>query len=352
MGSEQKRKIDIVFGAMTFGRAGLSSQPLMTPAKKWSPGVEQARVHDLKDAAAMLDTFQSHGGKVVDTARVYGQGSSEEYLGQLNWQSRGLRVDTKLYPNIHDGTGKITHSAQDLRVHLDESLKALKTEKIDLWYLHGPDRDTPFEETLRACNELHKEGKFNRLGLSNYKAWEVAYISDLCIREGWIRPTVYQGVYNAIHRTVELELFSCLRHYGITFYAFSPLAGSQLTGRYKRDTQDSNIESMSRFDPNTFQGRKYRRRFWNDTIFDALDIIRESTTKHDLTEMEAALRWIVHHSQLDATRGDAVIIGASSLPQLEQNLADLDKGPLPSDVVEALDKAWRITKGIVNNYWH
>ncbi|QKX61395.1 uncharacterized protein TRUGW13939_08543 [Talaromyces rugulosus] len=336
MGSEQKKKIDIVFGAMTFGRTG----------------VEQARIHDLKYAAAMLDTFQSHGGKVVDTARVYAQGSSEEYLGHLDWQSRGLRVDTKLYPNIHDGTGKITHSARDLRVYLEESLKALKTEKIDLWYLHGPDRDTPFEDTLRTCNELHKEGKFNQLGLSNYMAWEVAYISELCISKGWIRPTVYQGVYNAIHRTVEMELFPCLRHYGIKFYAFSPLAGSQLTDKYKRDTHDSNIESMSRFDPKTFQGRKYRRRFWNDTIFDALDIIRESTRKYNLTETESALRWIVHHSQLDGSRGDAVIIGASSLQQLRQNLADLEKDPLPSDIVEALDNGWRITKGAVNNYWH
>ncbi|GAM42910.1 hypothetical protein TCE0_044r17304 [Talaromyces pinophilus] len=336
MAPEQKTKIPIVFGAMTFGRKG----------------VEQARIHDFKDASAMLDLFQSHGGKVVDTARVYGEGSSEEYLGELDWQGRGLVVDTKLYPNVADGTGNMTHSAEDLRKYLDESLRALKTDKIDLWYLHGPDRNTPYEETFRTCNELHKEGKFNRLGLSNYMAWEVAYISDMCIHNGWIRPTVYQGVYNAIHRTVELELFPCLRHYGITFYAFSPLAGSQLTGRYKRDTSDTSIESMSRFDPNTFQGRKYRRRFWNDTIFDALDVIREAAGKHQLTEMECALRWIVHHSQLDSSRGDSVIIGASSLQQLEQNLGDLEKEPLPENVVEALDKAWAITKGIVKNYWH
>lgn len=315
-------------------------------------GVEQARIHDLKDAGVMLDTFQRHGGKTIDTARVYAQGSSEEYLGELDWQGRGLAVDTKLYPNIADGTGKMTHSAKDLRTYLEESLKALKTDNIDLWYLHGPDRNTPYEETFRTCNELHKEGKFNRLGLSNYMAWEVAYISDMCISNGWIRPTVYQGVYNAIHRTVEMELFPCLRHYGIIFYAFSPLAGSQLTGRYTRDTQDANIESMSRFDPKTFQGRKYRRRFWNETMFDALDVIREATGKHQLTEKECALRWIMHHSQLDAERGDAVIIGASNLQQLEENLVDLEKDPLPDDVVEALDRAWLMTKGVVNNYWH
>ncbi|KAJ5884402.1 NADP-dependent oxidoreductase domain-containing protein [Penicillium tannophilum] len=315
-------------------------------------GIEQARIHDLNDASAMLDTFQRHGGKVVDTARVYAEGSSEEYLGELDWQARGLVVDTKLYPNIADGTGKMTHCTGDLRTYLEESLEALKTDKIDLWYLHGPDRKTPYDETFRVCNELHKEGKFNRLGLSNYMAWEVAHISEMCMHNGWIRPTVYQGVYNTIHRTVEMELLPCLRHYGIKFYAFSPLAGSQLTGRYKRDTQDANIESMSRFDPNTMQGRKYRRRFWNETIFDALDIIREATEKHQLTEMECAFRWITHHSQLDPERGDSVIIGASSLQQLEQNLVLLEKGSLPQDVIEALDSAWAVTKGVVQNYWH
>lgn len=109
---------------------------------------------------------------------------------------------------------------------------------------------------------------------------------------------------------------------------------------------------MSRFDPNTFQGRKYRVNFWNDTIFDALDVIREAAGKYQLTEMECALGWIVHHSHLDSSRGDSVIIGASSLQQLEQNLGDFEKEPLPEDVVEAHDKAWAMTKGIVKNYWH
>lgn len=149
-----------------------------------------------------------------------------------------------------------------------------------------------------------------------------------------------------------MELFPGLKHYGITFYAFSPLAGSQLTGRYRRNTRDTDIEPMSCFDPNTFQGRKYRKRLWNDIIFDALDLVREAAGAHQLTEVECALRWIAHHSKLDVARGDAVIIGASSKKQIEENLGFLEQGPLPSDVVDALDKAWLITKGTVNNYWH
>lgn len=293
----------------------------------------------------MLDLFQKHGHNEVDTARVYGQGSSEEYLGELKWQDRGIVMETKLYPSAPR-----THKSADLRKYLLESLQALKAEKIHMFYLHGPDRKTPFEETFRTLNDLHKEGYFEVLGLSNYMSWEVAYISDLCIQNGWIAPKVYQGVYNAIHRTVDVELFPCLRHYGIKFYAFNPLGGGYLTSRYHRE--DTGFEAGSRFDPKTSQGKSYRGRYFNDSMFDALDIIRAAAKKHNLTEAECALRWMNHHSKLEPEHGDAVIIGASSMKHLEENLVDLEKGPLPEDVVEALDQAWAKTKGVVINYFH
>jgi len=335
MSSAVKTNLPILFGAMTLGKAG----------------VEQTRVHDLKDASALLDLFQQHGHNQIDTARVYGAGSSEEYLGELHWQDRNLIVDTKLYPSSVNG-GAISHTPDGLRKYLLESLKALKADKIDLWYLHGPDRKVPYEETFRAVNELYKEGYFKRLGLSNYMSWEVAYISDMCIQNGWIRPTVYQGVYNAIHRQVEAELFPCMKHYGIAFYAFNPLAGGYLSDRYHRDEKDSAIEGGSRFDPNTSQGKQYRRRYWNDSMFDALDIIRAAAKKFQLTEAEVALRWMMHHSMLKSEVGDTVIIGASSLKHLEENLVDLEKGPLPEEMLEALDKAWSKTKGVVSPYYH
>lgn len=85
-------------------------------------------------------------------------------------------------------------------------------------------------------NDLYKAGYFSRFGISNYSAWEVAQICELCDRYNWKKPDVYQGCYNALQRTVEPELFPCLRKYGISFYAFSPLAGGLLTGKYDRNT--------------------------------------------------------------------------------------------------------------------
>jgi aryl-alcohol dehydrogenase-like predicted oxidoreductase len=128
------------------------------------------RVFTLDDTAAILDVFQKHGHTEIDTARVYGEGSSEEYLGNLHFESRGLVMDTKLYLTaLRPGMSPdaYSHTPADLRKGLLDSLKALKTKKLKTWYLHGPDRTTPFEDTLREVDKLHKEGYFESFGISN-----------------------------------------------------------------------------------------------------------------------------------------------------------------------------------------
>lgn len=340
MAVSAKSALPVVFGAMTFG----------------DPGLEGVRVTEVSGANAILDVFQSHGHVEIDTARMYGGGSSEEYLEKANWKGRGLIMDTKLYPNA----GKhmpmraniYSHKPEDVRRGLSDSLAALKTDKIDLWYLHGPDRNTPFEDTLREVNNLYREGYFTRFGISNYMSWEVAKICEICEKNGWIQPSVYQGIYNALHRAIEPELIPCLRHYGIALYAFQPLAGGFLTSRYRRDMSDNDFESGSRFDPKRWQGNLHRGRYWNDLYFDALDIIRPTLRKHGFTEAECALRWLTHHSEMSKEKGDKIIIGASSATQLEQNLVDLEKGPLPQDVLDAVDAAWLRVKGVVPKYFH
>lgn len=336
-----KSALPVVFGAMTFGKEG----------------IEGVRVTSLSDANSMLDLFQAHGHNEIDTARLYGAGSSEELLAKANWESRGLVMDTKLYPNegknmSNMASGTYSHRPEDVRRGLLDSLEALNTKKIDMWYLHGPDRNTPFEDTLREVNALHKEGYFSRLGISNYMSWEVARICDICERNGWIKPSVYQGIYNALHRAVEPELLPCLRHYGIALYEFQPLAGGFLTSRYRRDMSNDDFESGSRFDPKRWQGTLHRGRYWNDYYFDALDIIRPVLEKHGITESEAAFAWLCHHSQMSREKGDKIIIGSSNVKQLEQNLKGLERGPLPEEVVQALDAAWLRVKGVVPKYFH
>jgi len=154
------------------------------------PGAEQVRVDTLEESAAILDVFQAHGHSEIDTAIVYGGGSSEQYLGQLHWKERGIVMDTKFSPRTDLGLGpdvKTTHSPEHLRLALKKSLESLKTDKIDMWYLHAPERSTPYEVTLREVNNLHNEGYFRRFGISNYAAWEVAQICEICDQNGWIK---------------------------------------------------------------------------------------------------------------------------------------------------------------------
>ncbi|KAK5720619.1 hypothetical protein LTS12_027616 [Elasticomyces elasticus] len=329
--------VKVIFGAMTIGKTG----------------VEMARVHTLEETERFLDIFQKYGHDTIDTARVYGEGSSEEYLGALNCPSRGIKLDTKLYPTatrLSFSTENYNHTPEDLRKGLLRSLKALNVNKVHTWYLHGPDRTMPFEETLREVNQLYKEGLFENYGISNYQSWEVAQICELCVKNDWVKPSVYQGLYNALHRVVEAELFPCLRYYGISFYCFNPLAGGLLSSRYTRTTTD--FEEGSRFDPKRMQGKLSHSRYFDDCFFYGLEIIRPVAKKHGITESECALRWLAHHSVLKGENGDGIIIGASNIKHLEDNLEALSKGPLPEEVVEAINSGWSVVQGKELKYWH
>jgi aflatoxin B1 aldehyde reductase len=105
---------------------------------------------------------------------------------------------------------------------LNDSLEALQTKKVDLYYLHAPDRQVPFAETLEAIDKAYKAGKFTRFGVSNYTAAEVEEIVALCRENGWVQPSVYQVVYNALVRSAEPDLFPVLRKHNIAIYTFNP----------------------------------------------------------------------------------------------------------------------------------
>ncbi|KAJ6471880.1 Aldo/keto reductase [Mycena sanguinolenta] len=333
--SAQKTAVNVVLGAMTVGE----------------PGTDGARVDNVQGIEAILDVFRKHGHSEIDTARAYCSGTSEVILGKTTWQQKGILIASKLYP-LHPHMPEVTgpHTPEGLRKALMTSLKALNTDKLEIWYLHGPDRSVPYEVTLKAIDELYREGLFKRFGISNYMAWEVAEMVGICKQHGYVQPAVYQGIYNAIHRLVEPELFPALRKFGISFYGFNPLAGGFFTDRYI--SMDAKPEAGSRYDPERFQGKAYRGRYWKAEYFDALATVRTVASAHGFTMGEVALRWVSHHSLMRAASGDAVIIGGSSLKHVEENLVDLEKGPLPDDIVTALDEAWAAVKATSSSYHH
>jgi aflatoxin B1 aldehyde reductase len=282
----------------------------------------------------VLEEFFAAGHREIDTAHSYCDGATEAMLGRLlpPLEHYNPYLATKVNP--WEGGGL---QPGQVRKQFAESLQRLGRERVDLLYLHMPDLETPVEATLEACFELFEDGGFDDFGLSNYAAWQVAEVVETCRRNGWMMPRVYQGMYNALTRDVERELFPCLRHYDIAFYAYNPLAGGLLSGKYR--SQDENPDS-GRFVPE----RGYRERYWRDDYFDVLSELHEACASNDLQPVEVAMRWLCHHSLLDAGRGDGIILGVSRVAHLVENMGACEGGSLGPDIVEILDRGWEVIK--------
>lgn len=295
---------------------------------------------------SILDHFKAQGYNELDTARVYIGGEQEAFTRAVGWKERGLSIATKWYPfNAGD------HKAEKVEEALNKSLSELGTDSIDIFYLHAADRSLPFQEPLRKIDELYRQGKFRTFAVSNFTAYELAEVVMLCKANGWVQPTLYQGMYNAITRSIDPELITACRRYGLDIVVYNPIAGGIFSGKYK----SSETPAEGRYsDTNARQGSAYRKRYFKDATFDALRVIEPVAQAEGLTLLEVAFRWLVHHSALNIKDGgnDGIIIGVSSQEQLEQNLRDLQKGPLPEKVVQALDEAWLIAKPTTANYWH
>ncbi|KAI0064628.1 Aldo/keto reductase [Artomyces pyxidatus] len=308
-------RIPLLLGTANFGAAGKTG----------------VRVSDVATAQAIVDKFVEKYTE-VDTAKLYGDGTAEELFGKIDL--KGATIDTKIDPDQPGG-----HEPKALRASLDVSLKALLPHKICVYYLHMPDRRVSYEDTLRQVNTLYKEGKFNALGLSNYPAWEVVEIINICKSNGWVLPTYYQGVYNVITRGIEPELVAVARKYGLRIITYSPLAGGFLTGRIK--SKDAPVDSLDQFNAaQGWLGATLRTKYLKDSQFEALAVIKEVADKHGIPLIEVGYRWLQHHSLLQP--GDGIVFGASSVEHLETNIAAAEQGPLPDEVLEAVNIAYKI----------
>lgn len=303
-------QVKLVLGTMTFGESVFQPQ-----------------------ARAFLDAFLTAGGEELDTAYVYNEGESEKILGEaLPSLDRPWRIATKVNPRI---TGRLDGEAA--RMQLNISLQRLRLDCVDTVYLHFPDPATPVEDVLSAMDEMYRQGKFQELGLSNFPAWMVADVWNLCDRNEWVRPTVYQGIYNPLTRLAENELNDCLNHFKMRFYAYNPMAGGLLTGRYDA-YEEAPAEGRFTHRPN------YQKRYWKKSFFDAVGLIRAECETEGISLIEATYRWLAFHSMLDGGRGDAILIGASKLDHLLQNMRAVQEGPLSDRMVRTFEEAWQKTR--------
>lgn len=316
--SNDTKKIKLVLGTMTFGEQIFGS-----------------------DVKTMLDSFLASNYRELDTAYVYNNGECERLLGSAlrNIDRNTYEIATKVNPRI---TGKLDKEA--VLNQANESLHRLGLKNVDTLYLHFPDPNTPVESALEGCAQLFDEGKFSRLGLSNFPAWLVAEVYHICDKHGWMLPKVYEGLYNPLSRFAERELDSALDYYNISFYSYNPLAGGMLTNKYSG--KDKTLKA-GRF----INRPNYQQRYWKDTYFEAVDRIKKVCSECDMNIVEASYRWLAFHSMLKAERGDAIIVGASRLSQLIQNIETLNKGELPASIVDAIEVAWDVCRADAPEYF-
>jgi len=296
---------------------------------------------DTEGSRAMVKCFIEAGYHELDTAYVYNEGETEKILGTFlnEFTEDSLCLATKVHPRV---TGKLDGVA--VIMQFEESLRRLCRDSVDILYLHFPDAQTPIEGALEACANLHEQGKIKELGLSNFPAWMVVDIWHLCKERGWLRPSVYQGMYNGLTRNVEGELFPALRKLGMRFYAFNPLAGGMLSGKHINFDEEPMSGRFARL-------QSYRDRYWKKSYFEAVNVLTIACRKSGIETAEAAYRWLAFHSLLDKSEGDGMIIGASNRDQLKQNLFAVKKGPLPETIVSAFTAAWEDTKSECPSYF-
>ena len=341
--SSSAAPVGSVLGTMTFG---------------WRYSSEECG--DAK-SLELMETFLDAGHVELDTALAYSGGETEKIMGRIFEADPSLMerctVATKANPwpggNMTSSAGEGGLAPSELRAQVEASRASLSPYgPIDLLYLHAPDAATEIDETLAELKAMHDEGAFVNLGLSNFPAWEVAYIHGKCAEIGLPPPTTYQGMYNCVTRAVEPELIPALRKLNMRFLAYNPLAGGLLTGKHRGKMSDDDTKpgARGRFTEN----KMYRDRFWNERYFAAVDTVCAACETHGVAPAEAALRWLYSHSRLDGAKGDCVILGASSAAHLEANLAAAEKAAngeaLPESVLEAIEAAFEVCAPVAPPY--
>ena len=222
-------------------------------------------------------------------------------------------IATKARFPMGDGPNDIGLSRRHLGIALDESLKRLGVERIDLYQMHAWDALTPLEETLRFLDDAVRAGKIGYYGFSNYLGWHIAKASEMAKRFQFAAPVTLQPQYNLLMRDVELEVVPACLDAGIGLLPWSPLAGGWLTGKYKRDempTGTSRLGENPKRGGEAFVPRNAQERTWN--VLGALEGVAK---KRGVSMAEVALGWLV-----DRPSVTSVILGARTVAQLEENL--------------------------------
>ena len=286
LGSTGVRVSPLCMGVMTFGDAA-----------------------DEKESERMFNQCLEVGINFFDCANVYGGGESERVLGRL---MAGKRDDLVITSKVGMGSGlnRTGGSRRHIMLEVEASLRRLNTDRLDVYFLHHYDGNTPIEETLRAFDDLVQDGKILYPGVSNWAAWQVVRAQGICALQGWSSIACLQPMYSLVKRQAEVEILPMAQELGIGVISYSPVGGGLLSGKY-----DEGKPPQGRF----LENEMYRLRYGPEHYWNTARQFSEIARKRGVHPVTLAVAWAKGGPGITAP-----IIGARNLEQLQASLAALE----------------------------
>ncbi len=302
---------ELCFGTMTFGGQD---------AGMWSNigRLQQQEVNDI------MQTVVESGINFIDTANVYSFGQSEQLLGQslldLDIQRDEVVIATKVRGKMSDKPNSIGLSRYHIFHSVDQSLKRMQLDYIDILYVHGVDLKTPLEEIVRSLNDLVNAGKVRYIAICNWPAWMVAKAQAIAHYNGWHKFIGLQYYYSVVTRDIEHELVPMAQDHGLAIMPWSPLAGGFLTGKFTREGAQSSDARRSAFDFPPIDKEK---------AYDIVDVMKEIGKQYDASPAQIALAWVRQQPGITST-----IIGAKTIEQVKANIQSTELTLSAEDLVK------------------
>jgi aryl-alcohol dehydrogenase-like predicted oxidoreductase len=307
---------------VSLGRSGLKVSPhclgAMTFGEDWGFGTP------VKDAEAIIDRYLALGGNFIDTANAYTRGHSEKILGDHLGCHASKRervvLATKFFSGMHQGDPNSGGAGRKAMVAACEhSLRRLRTDWIDLYWMHCWDPSTPIEETMRGLDDLVAAGKVRYVGFSDTPAWKCAEAQVTARMRGWAPLVALQIEYSLLERTVEGELVPMAREMGLGITPWSPLKSGVLSGRFARENRGKETSSRGAWAEGALTEKAY----------DVIDLLRRIAKEAESTPARVALAWLGSRPGVSS-----IIIGARTMAQLEDNVAALELRLSPGHLAE------------------
>lgn len=319
LGSSGVRVSEICLGTMSFGQ-------------DWPFGADE------ETSRQVLDVYAEAGGNFLDTANKYHNGQTEEYLGRwmTDKHNRNRMVVATKYSLAmdHSDPNAAGNHRKNMHQAIESSLRRLRTDYVDLLWVHAYDEDTPYEETMRGLDDLVRAGKVLYIGISDTPAWVISAAHVLAELRGWSPVVAMQAEYNLLARTAERDLLPMEQHYGMAVAAWAPLGGGVLTGKYTRGGGNDSLRKVG----NNQRGRTTEK---NLRIASTVDGIAD---EQGVTSSQIAVAWIL-------SRGYRYfpIVGARKPEQIREIIGAASI-QLPADKLSLLDQATAVELGFPHDF--